>query len=851
MRKTKNVARGTLRIYLGAAPGVGKTFAMLEEAHRRQERGTRVVVGLVETYGRPKTAALLDGLAVLPRRHVSYRGASLSELDVEAVVASTPELAIIDELAHTNAPGSVHPKRWQDVEELLEAGIDVLSTVNIQHLESLNDVVARITGTPQRETIPDEIVRRADQIELVDMTPEALRRRMIHGNVYAPQKIEAALTNYFRIGNLTALRELALLWLADRVEEALEKYRDDNAITELWETRERVVVAVTGGRESETLIRRAKRIATRSAAQELLAVHVVRGDGLAGASHSALEALQELVENVGGTFHLVIGDDPPSALLEFARGANATQLVIGASRRPRWARLVNEGVSTAVIANSGHIDVHIVTHAEAAGSRGFGLPKLPSGLTARRRFGGFLTALVALPLLTAVLLQFHGTFSFSSVLLLFLGLVVAIALVGGGWPALASALVGSALVNWFFAAPTGTFTIAEANNVIALTVFVLVGLAVASVVELAARRARAAVRARAEAELLAQLSRNVLRGTRALPTLLEQVRDSFSQRSVTLLERRDTAWSSVEYVGEAPAKITEEGDASAVVSDNLRLVLHGKALAAADQRLLSAFAAQAGALVERAHLSHQAAEARALAEANKIRSTLLAAVGHDLRTPLSSIKAAISSLRAEDISLSPNDESELLATVDESADQLRSLIDNLLDASRLRSGSVQLALRPVSLDEVVGRALVGIEHAERVTLDISEDTPLVRADAGLLERALANVIGNAVTYGGGARIAAVIAEHAIEVRIIDHGPGIPDQDYERIFDPFERAGDRHGEAGIGLGLAVARGFIEAMAGALRPERTPGGGLTMVVSLPPALADPPPEPARRADQEEGR
>ena len=349
--------RGELRIYLGAAPGVGKTYAMLGEAHRRLERGTDVVAAVVETHGRRKTAELIEGIEVVPPRYIEYRGRSFPELDVPAVLARHPQVVLVDELAHTNTPGSKNEKRWQDVEELLDAGITVISTVNIQHLESLNDVVAQITGIEQKETIPDSIVRQASQVELIDITPEALRRRLSHGNVYQPERIDAALSNYFRPGNLTALRELALLWLADQVDTALAKYRAENKITDMWEARERVVVAVTGGPESETLVRRASRIASKSSA-ELMVVHVIRGDGLAGLSERRMARIRELANSLDASLHTVVGDDLPTALLDFARENNATQLVIGTSRRPRWARIFDEGIGPRIVELSGKIDVH-------------------------------------------------------------------------------------------------------------------------------------------------------------------------------------------------------------------------------------------------------------------------------------------------------------------------------------------------------------------------------------------------------------------------------------------------------------------------------------------------------------
>src|SRR6201995_3267942 len=357
--------RGELRIYLGAAPGVGKTYAMLGEAHRRLERGTDVVAAVIETHGRQKTAALLAGIETVPPRFLKYRGVSLAEIDVPAVLARHPQVVLVDELAHTNTPGSKNAKRWQDVNELLDAGITVVSTVNVQHLESLNDVVAQITGIEQQETVPDAVVRSPAQIELVDITPEALRRRLSHGNVYAPERIDAALSNYFRQGNLTALRELALLWLADQAGAALAEYTADPKIRATWEARERVVVAVTGGPESETLVRRAFRIASKSSA-ELMVVHVARGDGLSGVSPREMGKVRELAGSIGATVHVVVGDDVPTALLDFARDENATQLVIGTSRRSRWARIFDGGIGAAVVQHSGKIDVHMVTHEQAS-----------------------------------------------------------------------------------------------------------------------------------------------------------------------------------------------------------------------------------------------------------------------------------------------------------------------------------------------------------------------------------------------------------------------------------------------------------------------------------------------------
>ncbi|MGH3406501.1 MAG: DUF4118 domain-containing protein, partial [Streptosporangiaceae bacterium] len=512
--------RGHLRIYLGSAAGVGKTYAMLGEGHRRAERGADVVVGVAETHGRAHTSALLDGLEVIPRARLEYRGATFEEMDLDTVLARRPEIALVDEFAHTNVPGSRNEKRWQDVEDLLDAGIDVISTVNVQHLESLNDVVEKITGVPQRETVPDAIVRAADQVELVDMTPEALRRRMAHGNIYPPERIDAALTNYFRSGNLSALRELALLWLADKVDEGLQRYRVEHKITGAWEARERVVVALTGGPEGKTLIRRAARIAARSAGGDLLAVHVTKSDGLTGADPARLASQRRLAESVGGTYHQVVGDNIPEALLTFARAENATQLVLGASRRS-WlaALLTGPGIGSRTIRGSGDIDVHIVTHSEMG--RGRGLPRPHGAITPRRKLAGYVLAAVLSLGLTVVLASLRNSLNLTSDALLFLVAVILVALVGGFAPAVLAAIVGSLLLNYYFIPPIHKLTIAQANNALALGVFVAVALLVSRVVDIAARRTTQAARANAESELLTTTAGSVLRGQQGLSALLD------------------------------------------------------------------------------------------------------------------------------------------------------------------------------------------------------------------------------------------------------------------------------------------------------------------------------------------
>ncbi|MEU8800223.1 sensor histidine kinase KdpD [Spirillospora sp. NPDC048819] len=856
------MARGQLRIYLGAAPGVGKTYAMLAEGRRRSERGTDVVVGYVETHGRPRTAALLDGLEVLPRATTTHRGAEFTELDVDAVLRRAPDVVLVDELAHTNVPGVRHDKRWRDVEKILDAGIDVISTVNVQHLESVNDVVENITGVPQRETVPDEVVRSAQQVELVDMAPEALRRRMAHGNIYRPEKVDAALSNYFRVGNLTALRELALLWLAGKVDEQLDRYRADHGIGGTWEARERIVVALTGGPEGETLLRRATRIAARSKGADLLAVHVTHGDALSGTRPRDLARQREIVEGLGGTFHQVVGDDVARALLDFARAVNATQLVLGVSRRGRFAQLLRPGIGVTTTALSGTIDVHMVTHDQAR--RGVGRPARDRGLAPGRRIAGFLLAGCGLPLLTFGLAQARPTLSLPSDILFFLAAVVAIALVGGMRPALFTAVAGFLLLNWFFTPPLHRFTVAEQENLIALAVFVLVAVGVSLVVDHAARRSREAARLGGEAGLLSALAGNVLRGERALDTLLGRMRETFGLTSVTLLERPVPAtpdshgdpadWRIVATVGGRPCTSPGEGDTEIPAGDGLTLAIRGRPLPAGDRRVLEAFAVQAAAALRGQRLEAEAERARPLEAADRMRTALLNAVSHDLRTPLASAKAAVDSLATTSIDWTPQERAELLDTAVQSLDRLDRLVANLLDMSRLQAGVLGIAAQPIALDEIVPRALddLGDDAAGRVTVQLGDDLPEVTADPALLERVLVNLIANALRYappgepsssphpppsnrraslGEPVLVTAGVIRDRVELRIADRGPGVPQGERERIFLPFQRLGDRDAHTGVGLGLALARGLTEAMGGELVPEDTPGGGLTMIVALP--------------------
>ncbi|WP_327725045.1 ATP-binding protein [Streptomyces europaeiscabiei] len=811
-----DVRSGRLKVYLGAAPGVGKTYRMLDEGRRRAGRGADVVVAFAECHGRRHTEAMLDGLEAVPRARCAYRGGQFEEMDLAAVLARRPQVAIVDEFAHSNVPGDGrNPKRWQDIEALLAAGVDVITALNIQHLESLSDVVEKITHVPQHETVPDEVVRRAHQVELVDMPPEGLRRRMAHGNIHAPEEVDAALANYFRPGNLTALRQLALLWVADRVDEALQTYRTEHSIGGVWETRERVVVALTGGPEGDTLIRRAARIAARSAGGALLAVHVARSDGLAaGVSHASLARQRRLVEDLGGSYHSVVGDDIATTLVEFARAEDATQLVLGTSRRGRLERfLTGPGTGETATELSGDIDVHRVTH-ERAG-RGTLLPSRRRTLSRARRIAGPVAGLVLPVLLTAALAQLRGMLNLTSEALLFLLTVVGVACIGGVVSALIASVTASLLLNYWFVPPIGSFTLDDPNALLALGVFAVVAATVAAVVDRSLRLSRRSARATAEAETMSSLAGSIVRGGTTIPALLERTRETFGM-------------DSAELVDDPP----DAEEATAVpAGPGAYLVLRGRTLSSSERRVLAAFAAHVGSAVERARLAEAAAEVEPVKAADRMRTALLRAVGHDLRTPLAAGWAAVTSLRSRDVEFSPQDRDELLATADESMAKLSLLVENLLDLSRLEAGALTLNLRATTLEEVLPMALADVPAAE--ARDV-EEIPAVLADPPLLERVVANLVANAARHTPPGRQVLVTASALagrVELRVVDRGPGLPPADRERVFEPFQRLGDTDNTTGLGLGLALARGLTEAMNGTLIPEDTPGGGLTMVVSLP--------------------
>jgi two-component system sensor histidine kinase KdpD len=632
------------------------------------------------------------------------------------------------------------------------------------------------------------------------------------------------------------------------------------------------VVALTGGPEGKTLIRRAARIAARSAGGDLLAVHVTKSDGLTGADPATLAVQRRLAESVGGTYHQVVGDDISEALLTFARAENATQLVLGASRRS-WlsAMLTGPGIGSRTIRGSGDIDVHIVTHAQMG--RGRGLPRPRGAITRRRKVAGYVLAAALLPVLTVLLAVLRNDLNLTSDVLLYLTAVVLVALTGGFAPAVLAAIAGSLLLNYYFTPPIHQWTIAEANNAFALGVFVAVAILVSSVVDLAARRTKQAARANAESELLTTTAGSVLRGQQGLSALLDRVREAFGMDSVTLLEctsadgtqpadasadrirGRPGNWQVIASRGEPIVTQPDQADVEVPVTDSLMLALRGRPLPATDRRVLGAFASYAAVALDQQRLAAEAQAARPIAAADRMRTALLAAVSHDLRTPLASAKAAVTSLRSPDVSWDAEDHDELLATADESLDRLTHLVDNLLDMSRLQAGALSLFPRPGGLEEIVSRALDNLDPAGRdIRVDIPVSLPEINVDPAILERVIVNLTENALRYSPAGKpplLTASALGDRVELRVVDRGPGIPEKDRDRMFVPFQRLGDTDNTTGVGLGLALSRGLTEAMGGTLTADDTPGGGLTMTVSLP-AAASPgcEPEPGQRERESAG-
>jgi two-component system sensor histidine kinase KdpD len=872
-------AAGRLKIFVGAAPGVGKTYEMLQSAHARRKAGIDVVVGVVETHGRAETEALLTGLEVLPRKRIDHKGQQLEEMDLDALIARRPQIALVDELAHTNAPGSRHPKRYLDVAELLAAGIDVYTAVNIQHIESLNDVVAQITHVRVRETVPDSVFDRADAIELIDLTPDDLIQRLKEGKVYVPKQAERALEHYFSPGNLTALRELALRRTADRVDEQLLTHMQANAIAGPWAAGERILVCISEDPRSAGLVRYTKRLADRlHAPWTAVSIETRRSLQLTEEQRDRLADTLRLAEALGAEALTIPGAGRRIAddLLGYAHANNVTQIVIGKASRSWWFELVRGSVVHDLVRRAGNISVHVIA--------GDALPTEPAAKRAQMtdRVEPFdakpyiaALAVVALALGAATLLR--PIFGIENVDLMFLTAVVGVAVRFGLWPSLLASVVASLSYNFFFLPPVYTLTITDPTNVAAFFFFMLIAILVSNVAARVRTQAVSAFGRVRTTESLYAFSRK-LAGTAALDDVLwasaYQIALMLKVRVVLLLPEQGVitvkagyppedeldkadlaaanwAWSNDRPAGRGSDTLpgakrlflpmrTGRGPIGVIGIDDDRT---GPLLTPDQRRLLDALVDQSALAIERVQLVEDMDRAERNVESDRLRQALLTSISHDLKTPLASVLGAASTLRDLSPKLSEAEKADLLGTVIDESERLNRFIANLLDMTKLESGAVVPNATLQDLAEIVGSALrrAGkILSRHRVALDLSPNLPMLELDAVLFEQVLFNLLDNAAKYAPDDTTIAIRAirdKESVSLQVMDEGAGIPPADLEQVFDKFYRAnkGD-HVRAGTGLGLAISRGFVEAMHGTIsatnRADRS-GAVLTIRLPIPPA------------------
>ena len=867
---------GKLRIFVGAAPGVGKTYQMLQQAHARRKDGYDVVVGVVETHGRRETEALLEGLEVVPRRHVEYKGQSLSEMDLDAIIARRPQIVLVDELAHTNVEGSRHPKRYLDVEELMSSGIDVYTTVNIQHIESLNDVVAQITHVRVRETVPDAVFDRADAVELVDLTPDDLIQRLKEGKVYVPKQAERALEHFFSPANLTALRELALRRTAERVDEQLLSEMQAHAIQGPWAAGERILVCISEDPRSAGLVRYAKRLADRLHGPWVaLYVEGRRSLQLSEEERDRIADTLRLAEALGGEAVTLPSSDNRIAedVIGYAQANNVTQIIIGKSARARWFEILHGSVVHDLVRRSGNISVHVIAGDVVAGQP---IPKKSTRPAERnevfdpRPYGAALVA-VAVALALAELIQAWIGATNSD--LVFLTAVVTMAVRFGLWPSLFASVASALAYNFFFLPPIYTFTIADPHNVTAFGFFTLVAVIVSSVAARGRTQAVATMERARTTELLYAFSRK-LAGAGTLDDVLwataYQTALMLKVRVVLLLPERGTIAVKTGY---PPEDILDDADIAAAKwawennrvagrgSDTLPgakrlfLPMHtgrgaigmmgidsdkpGPLLTPDQRRLLDALADQGALAIERVRLVEEMDRVERNAETERLRSALLTSISHDLKTPLAAVLGSAGTLRDLAEKLSAGEKAELLGTIIDELERLNRFIANLLDMTKLESGAIAPNVALHDLGEIVGSALrraSRILARHEVELDLAPDLPMLELDAVLFEQVLFNILDNAAKYAPAKttiRIQAWRDGGTVSLRVIDEGSGIPPADIEHIFDKFYRAQKTDQvRAGTGLGLAISRGFVEAMYGTIvAANRSDRSGAMFTINLP--------------------
>ncbi len=865
-REERQRRSGKLKIFLGYAAGVGKTYSMLEAAQQRRAEGVDVVGGLVETHGRPETEVLLTGLAVIPRRRVSYRGFTLEEMDLDAVLARRPELALVDELAHTNAPGSRHTRRYQDVEEFLASGIDVYTTLNVQHIESLNDVVAQITGVIVRETVPDKVLEEADEIILIDLPPDELIQRLHEGKVYVPEQAAQAVRKFFRPGNLTALRELALRHLAQRVDQQMRTYMGAHAIPGPWPAGERVLVCLSPDPRAEQLVRAGRRLAA-SLDAEWLAVYVETPEHsrLPASTREQIARALRLAEELGAEAVTLTGISPPQEVVRFARARNVTKILAGASRRSKWERLLRGSLVDWIIRHSENMDVYVISTPVGPARPGAALRSRPPTAVWPYVLSAAIVAAV-----TLVGQLFHRRLQPTNFTMLYLLAVVLVALEWGRGPAILAAVLGVAAFDFFFVPPRFTMTVADTEYLLTFAGLLAVGVVISTLATRVQGQARAAREREASTAALYALSRDLATAhgmEDILSAVVRHVASVFGRRVAVFMPAEGRVQIAVQS-GDFPLDeneravatwVFEHGEPAGRGTDTLpaakgrylplktaqgiKGVLGAQPPAPTDQMLsperrglLEGFAGQAALAIERAQLAAEARRVQVLQETERLQTALLNAIAHDLRTPLASIIGALSSLGADGTVAEESARRELLDTAREGAERLNRLVGDLLDMSRLEGGALHLRKEPADVQDLIGAALTQLGESARdrsIEVDAPAGLPFVPLDFGLITRVLVNLLDNAVKFsppGSPITVRARVDEQSLRVEVADRGPGVPAPDAPRMFDRFRWA-RRSPNGAVGLGLAICKGFVEAHGGEIKAENRPGGGLRISFTIP--------------------
>ena len=886
--------RGKLKVFFGASAGVGKTYAMLEAARARKAEGVDVAVGYVEPHGRDETERLLDGLEQLPFRVAEYRGASLREFDFDAALARKPALLLVDEFAHTNVAGSRHAKRWQDVEELLAAGIDVYTTVNVQHIESLNDVVAHITGARMQETVPDKVFDQADEIELIDITPDELLQRLREGKVYLPERAQHALENFFRKGNLIALRELAMRAAADRIDAEMREFRDEHAISDTWAAGENLMVCVGPDAQAERLVRAGKRIAMGLHARWIV-VYVETPEllRLPEAERNRRIDVLRLAESLGAESVTLDGPSAAEALLDYARTRNVNRILVGKPNRRGWRRLLRASTTSELVRRARDIDVYVVSGADSAAARlapmlarSRSYLALAPGESGKNRLPGYGWGGATTALCTAICWVMQPWFDLPNLIMIYLLGTVLIAARFGRGPAVLAAVLNVAAFDFFFVPPFFSFAVSDTQYLVTFAIMLAVALIIGNLTANVRLQARVAGHRERRTALLYAMSRE-LGATRGIENLakiaVRHTSEVFDSQVTVLLPNAEdrivypsgaglpgslhgadlsvAQWvfdhaqiaglgtdtlpgsdalyvplkstgPALQEVGAKQAAAANVFGVLAVLPANPRRVLLPEQL-----HLLETFASQIALALERVHLGEQARQAEVHTESERVRNALLSAISHDLRTPLAVIAGSASTLAEGGAALSASKSRELAQAIYDQAGQMTQLVNNVLDMTRFEIGAPQLNRQWHPLEEIIGAVLNRMQSqlaARDVRIDLQQDLPLVQIDGVLIEQVFANLLENAAKYtpaGSPIEIGAWAEKDKITVSVIDRGPGIRRGDEERVFEKFYRANRESSVGGAGLGLTICRAIVEAHGGEIWVENRLGGGAMFCFTLP--------------------